>query len=303
METRLFAFPFLVSAPSMPPRSPSFSPARNPNYSAHVLCCSRYRPRRSDGSDSSYWNSNAEPLRRKRSRFGFGEESINEDDDDGIGFRRRYKQRKWWSDRPSSWDNDRGTGVFEEVIDSFWILKVFSSFGWALPVIILSMLIASGPKAFLMALALPLGQSAISLAIDKLWGGTRDSPKRRSKTKKNPFARTPRDAQMSEEEKQEEIGGTGNGRYRYQSWVAANYGSDKGGQYESGFGGWDELDRRGKPDKEPTKMPLGTGGGISRPQVEKKGKLSRKGRNKSTPLLLRLLIAVFPFLGSWTKLL
>ncbi|KAK8962071.1 hypothetical protein KSP40_PGU008996 [Platanthera guangdongensis] len=39
-----------------------------------------------------------------------------------------------------------------------------------LPAIIASMLLATGPKAFLLALAVPLGQSVISPAIDKLWG-------------------------------------------------------------------------------------------------------------------------------------
>ncbi|XP_010263967.1 PREDICTED: uncharacterized protein LOC104602101 [Nelumbo nucifera] len=310
METRLLAFPCSVSAPPWPLRNHNLSPPRNPNFSVHLPCRSaRYRPRRSSDGSKSYWDSNAETL-REGFRFELGGDSISEDDaedeDDGIGFRRGDRQqRKWWSDEQSSWDSDEGSGVFEEAIDNVWILKVFSSFGWMLPAIILSMLLGTGPKAVLMALVLPLGQSAISLAIDKFWGRRRESPIPRSRTKKKPFARAPGDVRMNAEEKQEDkVGEAGNGRCGYQSWVTANDGSvKKRGQYRYSFGGWDELDRQGKPEMGPIRMPSRMTGGSPRPQVERKGKLSRRVRNKDTPLLIRLLIAFFPFLGSWTKIL
>ncbi|KAF8394214.1 hypothetical protein HHK36_020421 [Tetracentron sinense] len=180
---------------------------------------------------------------------------------------------------------------------------VFRAFGWMLPAIILSMLLGNGPNAFIMALALPLGQSVLSLAINKVWGRTRDSPKPRYRTKKKPFARATSNVETIKEEQQEENSETNKGKGSYQSWVVADDGSvKKEGQHVPSFGGWDELDRQREIGKEPKRRPSRTTGGSPRQQVEKKGKLSRRRRNRDTPLLLRLLIAVFPFLGSWTKI-
>ncbi|KAF8402004.1 hypothetical protein HHK36_012955 [Tetracentron sinense] len=299
MDAHILSFPYLVVTPSRPLRNPNFSPTLNPNLSAHFSCFStRYRR-----SSSPNWDSNAENLRNERFKFDFGEESLRDDEDDAdTGFRRRGKRRRWWSDYSS--DINEGSGILEEVIDSVWIFKVFRAFGWVLPAIIISMLLANGPKAFLLALALPLGQSVLSLAIAKVWRKTRDSPKSRSSTRKKPFARATGNVEVSEEEKEEENSVTSKQRgSSYQSWVVADDGSvGKGGQRVPSFGGWDELDRQGENGKGPKKRPSRATGGPPRQQVEKKGKLSRRGRNKDTPLLLRLLIAVFPFLASWTKI-
>ena len=43
---------------------------------------------------------------------------------------------------------------------------------------------STGPKAFLMALAIPLGQSALALAFEKLWGWTESKPKRKYRMKR-----------------------------------------------------------------------------------------------------------------------
>ena len=40
---------------------------------------------------------------------------------------------------------------------------------------LVSMLVATGPKAFLMAMAIPLGQSAISFLLDAIWGRRRSN--------------------------------------------------------------------------------------------------------------------------------
>jgi len=173
---------------------------------------------------------------------------------------------------------------------------MFRSYGWTLPPIIISWLLASGPKAFLMALVLPLGQSALSLAFEKLWGRTQSRPKRKSRMRRKPSASTVSSVE-TEAEEQDESQETRKGKVGYQSWVAGNDGPvSNGGQDAPNFGGWDDLDRSGFAQKA-YRM---TGG--SR-QTTEKGKLSRRERKNGTPLLLRLLIAVFPFLGSWTKML
>lgn len=118
-----------------------------------------------------------------------------------------------------------------------------------LPPIIISTLVATGPKAFLMALALPLGQSALSFAADKLWGKPQTNQRKRAakakkkKTKEKPFAQRTSytRTQMGEEEdvKQDSFG-----RPAYQSWAAAGGEDGKagegGGRPEPSFGGWDE---------------------------------------------------------------
>lgn len=165
-----------------------------------------------------------------------------------------------------------------------------------LPVILISWLIASGPKAFLMALALPLGQSALSLAFDKLWGRSQSRPKRRrTRVRKKQYASTVTDTETDEEDKGPE---SSRRKMGYQSWGAGNEGSaDKGGQNGTSYGGWDDLERA-KSAARSSRMR----GGSGRTATEK-GKLSRRERKSDTPLLLRLLIAFFPFLGSWTKML
>lgn len=143
-----------------------------------------------------------------------------------------------------------------------------------------------------MALALPLGQSALSLAFEKLWGRTQSRPKRKSRKRRKPSATTEANAKMGEKEKYDEDQETSNEKMGYQSWVVGNDGSvDNGGQDATSLGGWDDLERMKSDGRQSRRKPR-----------EKMGKLSRRERNSDTPLLLRLLIAVFPFLGSWTKM-
>lgn len=167
-----------------------------------------------------------------------------------------------------------------------------------LPVIFISWLLATGPKAFLMALALPLGQSALSLAFDKLWGRSQSRPKqRRTRVRKRQPASTVTDAETEEEEDDDEGRESRRRKMGYQSWVVENEGSvNKGGQNGTSFGGWDDLERA-KSAARQSRMK----GGSGRTATEK-GKLSHRERKSDTPLLLRLLIAFFPFLGSWTKM-
>lgn len=178
---------------------------------------------------------------------------------------------------------------------------MFKAYGWLLPFVLISWLLASGPKAFLMALAIPLGQSALALAFDKLWGGTKSRPKRRRSRMRRRRPATRATAAETEEEmaeEEDEDREPRKGKSGYQSWVVGNGGSvDMGGQRETGFGGWDDLEGVKSAQRSSRARAEGSGG------TEKKGKLSRRERRSDTPLLLRLLVAVFPFLGSWTKML
>lgn len=168
---------------------------------------------------------------------------------------------------------------------------MFKSYGWAFPFIIISLLLSSGPKAFLMALALPLGQSALSLAFEKLWGRTERRPKRKSRMRRRPPATSEGSVKMDEEETYDEDQETDNKKMGYQSWVVENDVSvGNSDEAASSLGGWDDLERMQSERRQ------------SRRKSRRKGKLSRRERNSDTPLLLRLLIAVFPFLGSWTKI-
>ncbi|KEH31032.1 hypothetical protein MTR_4g088590 [Medicago truncatula] len=84
-------------------------------------------------------------------------------------------------------------------------IQVFKSYGWTLPIILASWLLSTGPKAFLMALAIALGQSALALAFEKLWGRTESKPKRKCRMK----------------------------RKRRNSWVVENYGSVDSGSRDA----------------------------------------------------------------------
>lgn len=171
-------------------------------------------------------------------------------------------------------------------------MQAFRSYGWMLPAIISSLLLANGPKAFLMALAIPMGQSALTLLFQTVWGRPRYKTRRRGKSKKKPPPRAT--SYMDIEDEQEEyVKGERKMASAYQTWVAGDdvFSSDNktNGSY-SRFGGWEELDGRDQSNKdEKLKKPM--------------TKMGRRQRRSDTPFLLRLLIAVFPFLGTWTRML
>ncbi|XP_076899438.1 uncharacterized protein LOC143553297 [Bidens hawaiensis] len=219
------------------------------------------------------WDSNAETFRSRNYDF----DSANDDDED------------FEDDDTNQW-----LDVLEDFIDGVWIFKAFKSYGWMLPAIISSLLITSGPKAFLMALAIPMGQSALSLLFQTVWGKPRYKKRRQSKSKRKPPPRQPRAPPRAasymdiEDEQEEYVKSKRKRTTAYQTWVA---GDSKTNGSSSSFGGWEELDGRNdwsKKDGKPRKS---------------MSKMSRGERRSEMPLLLRLLIAVFPFLGSWTRML
>ncbi|KAJ6744285.1 hypothetical protein OIU79_030574 [Salix purpurea] len=239
------------------------------------------------------------PTSTGRSRFNF-EDELNTDSgdyDDEFGFSGTGKQRVWWLD-DDDWDDDDLDDDDEE--NEFGVIKVIKAFGWMIPAVAVSFLLGTdNPNAFLMALAVPLGQTALSLVLDKVWGTTSTNRKRRSRTKtrKKPSARASSKTKKTEPKAGEYK--TNEQKGSYQSWVAATDGGStkKNTSRAPGFGGWDDLDKTsykaaGRRSQK----------GDERPK-QNEGKLSRRRRVRDRPLLLRLLIAVFPFLDSWSKFL
>ncbi|GAA0153227.1 hypothetical protein LIER_11518 [Lithospermum erythrorhizon] len=171
--------------------------------------------------------------------------------------------------------------------------SVFGSYGLFLPFIILSILLASGLKAFLLALALPLAQSTIWFLLQLIWGGTNYKSRRKTNSKRKSRVRGSSGFATKRDRKE---------KRSYPSWEPGKdvSGDNWGNDGASNFGGWDELDlgnyfTRGSPKSDQR-------AGRSQGRPSKKDNFTRLERTSDTPLLLRLLIAVFPFLSWWIKL-
>ncbi|KAM7251871.1 hypothetical protein ACFE04_023754 [Oxalis oulophora] len=144
-----------------------------------------------------------------------------------------------------------------------------------------------------MALAVPLGQSALSFITSKAFGGSRSrKSKSKTKTRKKPFARAA-SGMKSKTSEREESSNAENMRNDSQSWVGSSYKKDDGSIPM--YGGWDDLGKQSGTKRASEKTD-----GL--PKLKRKDIYSKMGRVRETPLFIRLLIAVFPFLGSWTKL-
>ncbi|KAL9381886.1 hypothetical protein Peur_024921 [Populus x canadensis] len=279
------SFPAKITPPSLPLL----------NHNSHQLSTGNHTSK----PCGPHWAwKNHGPTSTGRSRFNFEDELYTDsgDYDDEFGFSGTGEKRVWWfdddDDDDDDWDDD-----YEE--NEFGIFKIIKAFGWMIPAVAVSFLLGTdNPNAFLMALVVPLGQTALSLVMDKVWGTTSTNPKRRSRTKtrKKPFARAASKTKKTEPKAGEYK--TNERKGSYQSWVATDDGSNKKNTNRApSFGGWDDLDKAsykaaGRASKK----------GDERPK-QNKGKLSRRGRVRDRPLLLRLLIAVFPFLASWSKFL
>ncbi|KAL8026490.1 hypothetical protein ABFX02_14G031000 [Erythranthe guttata] len=240
---------------------------------------------------SRRWDSNAESYNSKNFNF--------DDNDESQGF---------YDSTTEQWD------VFDEYIDSIWIFKVFSSFGWMLPIIIASLLLANGLKAFLLALALPLGQSTFAFAIQKYQNGGKTKTKAKpvnTKTKKR-SSRSYKSRNSKLEEVAEWIGSERSRKKKnkkrnnngYQSWVLKNEDKSMSSidrSHESDFGGWDEFDEGTRFYEESSRRESRESIGLEGNLVEKK---ENRGLSESYgPSLLKLLVSIFPFLSSWMKVL
>lgn len=233
-------------------------------------------------------------------RFRF-ESLDNSDEDHGSRFARNSDQRAWWSDYEGEDEDDMW--MFEDEEGEFWVFKVFKSIGWTLPAVAISLLLGNGPDAFVMALVVPLAQSALSLAFDKVWGRTSDrwrptTSKSKMKRRKKGFSSTAaNNVKTNSGRREEEYTTVEEKASDYQSWVWVGTAHNKGAKKAPNYGGWDQLVMQMKTQTK------GQSQKAVHNKAQKMGKLSRTGRVREKPLFMRLLIAAFPFLGSWNKLL
>ncbi|XP_010549642.1 PREDICTED: uncharacterized protein LOC104820758 [Tarenaya hassleriana] len=218
---------------------------------------------------------------------------------DPFEFGNREKKRMWWSDCDEVYD-DFGFGFddWEEDDDDGELLpmvfEVFRAFSWMVAPIGISLLLGTDSNAGLMALAVPLVQSILPLVIDKAWSRPSIRPVRRTRGTTFSRSATVGYTRSSNNRQEENLAGINLGGYN--SWVV---GDADPSSTDSRYGGWDDLDTQ-KDIKYAPENPSSENG---RPKLPYKRKVSRPWRVRDKPLLLRMLIAVFPFLGSWTKLL
>ncbi|KAF3547970.1 hypothetical protein DY000_02003587 [Brassica cretica] len=156
---------------------------------------------------------------------------------------------------------------------------------WMLAPIGLSMLLGTDSNAGLMALAVPLVQSVMSLVFSKVL--SRPSVVRPvERSRRGTFSRTRKARQVKN------MNGDSVGKGGYKSWMVGGDAGDN--STGSVYGGWDDLDKRNE---------IPSNDNVRPEQQSKRRNSSRRWRVKEKPLLLRMLFAAFPFLSSWTKLL
>ncbi|XP_010413617.1 PREDICTED: uncharacterized protein LOC104699886 [Camelina sativa] len=199
-------------------------------------------------------------------------------------FGNRKKKKPWWVD--DDW-------MDEEEDDWTMVFELFRTLSWMLAPIGMSLLLGTDSNAGLMALAVPLVQSVLSLVVSKVWSSPSIRPMKRSR--RDTFSRSGSvGSARTRKGKQGENMRGGVDKGGYKSWMVGDADSNSMGTV---YGGWDDLDtlreiRNDYPSNENV-----------RPKQQFERNASRRWRVKEKPLLLRMLIAAFPFLGSWTKLL
>ncbi|XP_010485799.1 PREDICTED: uncharacterized protein LOC104764057 [Camelina sativa] len=203
---------------------------------------------------------------------------------------RKKKKKPWWFDDD---DDDYDDWMVEEEEDWTMVFEVFRTLSWMLAPIGISMLLGTDSNAGLMALAVPFVQSVLSLVVSKVWSRPSIRPMKRSR--RDTFSRS--GSVGSERRRKAKQGENMRGdvdKGGYKSWMVGDADSNSMGTV---YGGWDDLDtlreiRNGYSANENV-----------RPKQQFERKASRRWRVKEKPLLLRMLIAAFPFLSSWTRLL
>ncbi|EOA28568.1 hypothetical protein CARUB_v10024785mg, partial [Capsella rubella] len=244
------------------------------------------------------------PLDRRR-RFRY---KICAAADEGKGYRltergkRGRKRRELWEElfednvEDDEDDNARGGGggdgnfdlwkILEEIIDNVWILKFHLNLLIKLGIFYClesKKFHCTGPKAFLVSLAVASGPSLLFYAFQKLIGWD----KRRKTSMANQFG-------IEEEEVERR-----RSRVRYNPSMVRNNVNDRevnrsSAEMASNFGGWDELDGRWTISEQPTSEP-------KRTPLKKRQRIRRE--KAAEPLLLRLLVSLFPFLSTYTNML
>ncbi|CAN8247766.1 unnamed protein product [Cochlearia groenlandica] len=291
------ALPFL--RPSLPrpsiflrflnPHVCRFRNSKSPHSRSHLLYF----------SSSSYTVASLKVIPLNRRRFGYRFGAVA---DKGGGYGRAEKmkrgrrKRQLWEEllEDNVEEDDDGVGgnfdlwkILEEIIDNVWILKAFKSYGYILPFILLSLFLTTGPKAFLISLGVAIGPSLLFLAFKKLIGWD----KSRKLSMANQFG-------IEEEEEEEVDRRRSSSPYspsRVRNSVNGREVNLDSPRMASKFGGWDELDGfrtiSEQPRTEQKKKPV------------RKRKKIRREEESAEPLLLRLLVSLFPFLSSYTNML
>uniref|UniRef100_A0A7N0TT68 Uncharacterized protein n=2 Tax=Kalanchoe fedtschenkoi TaxID=63787 RepID=A0A7N0TT68_KALFE len=244
------------------------------------------------------WDSNAESFRNLNFRFSFPD-----DDDDDL---EELEDDQSWI--------EQGSGFLDEAINNIFIFKVLKSYGWLLPFILISQLLVSGPKAFLLALGLAIGLSLIVYAFQNLFAETQSSPDRKLKRKKRSYTATRGSNVYTQPDK-----ATRSSRKGSTVPLSSRNNNPVGKRVQGNtFGGWDELDevvdymeepvkRHDRINIEVNKVVDSSAETVKTPdQTKVRSELNRMNRSlremNRAPLLLRFLIAAFPFLSSWIKI-
>ncbi|XP_010463909.1 PREDICTED: uncharacterized protein LOC104744538 [Camelina sativa] len=207
-------------------------------------------------------------------------------------FGNRKKKKPWWLDNDD--DDDDDDWMVEEEEDWTMVFEVFRTLSWMLAPIGMSLLLGTDLNAGLMALAVPLVQSVLSLVVSKVWSRSSIRPMRRSR--RDTFSRSGSvGSSRTRKSKQGENMRGGVDKGGYKSWMVGD--ADSNSMGSAGYGGWDDLDtlREIRDDYSANEN--------VRPKQQFERNASRRWRVKEKPLLLRMLIAAFPFLSSWTRLL
>lgn len=272
-----------------------------------------------ESGNVSVWDSNAEGIRRswRTSRTSSGNSGPAEERprakwDDVSDAENSWQ---WWRTGPDDdayegdTDDDEEDSFFSWFnLDNFDVLSAISMLRWMLPAAAIFLpWLFGGPMFLMMGFAFfPLAQKLLGLLVPGAWkavlqGGNTSSSKSKKKQRKRPRVSTSRGRSSSSSEINEEgypdFWARFWARTKYnQSGISDDfYGSDNEewtqalirnlddqGQ-TSKLGGWDDFDedfwilRRGS----------------------KNTALERRRKRKEMPLILRLVVALFPFLRSW----
>ncbi|CAH8388268.1 unnamed protein product [Eruca vesicaria subsp. sativa] len=215
-------------------------------------------------------------------RFRFRtEDELFRDGGFDFGYRKKKKKKPWWWLDDDD-DDDDDDGLMNDEEDWSMVFEVFRSLSWMLAPIGISLILGTDSDAGLMALAVPLVQSLVSLVFSKVL--SRPSvgrPIERSRT----FSRRRKGRRGGEMD----VGGVDKGGYK--SWIVGDADDNSIG---SRYGGWDDLENGNEILFEES---------VRSKEQFKRRNGTRRWRVKEKPLLLRMLFASFPFLSSWTKLL
>uniref|UniRef100_A0A0E0FR80 TAFII28-like protein domain-containing protein n=1 Tax=Oryza nivara TaxID=4536 RepID=A0A0E0FR80_ORYNI len=152
-------------------------------------------------------------------------------------------RRRWWSDEDMEEEDDEEGygyddggapgGSAQELFGEPWFSKLFRAYGYVLPLLLASMLVATGPRAFLMAMALPLAQSAISWVVS--FFTTRS---RRQQEEESSYGYDYDDDPAFQRREEDDDDGD---YYDAGAWQWRSRSHQQSTESGSGFGGWDDL--------------------------------------------------------------